>query len=134
MATITLPDNKKQDRIQHIIVHLRRLWPKYDVNLELVLKTRLVITKFINHCFIQANLSADFAELGLDQPQVIDRFIYSEAEIDTDKIENEADLEALDEQLSFNQVQIINIMKRAYGDPSAVIPGEKRRRQPTAPS
>jgi hypothetical protein len=89
-----------------VTVSLRRLWPKYDQDLNQYIDNPNLIEKAIQHSFEQANLSADFENLsiGANIWQFID-----------------------DEGLtSLNQLQIINVIKRFYGDTSAYVPGRKK--------
>lgn len=70
----------KKDKVQKIKVHIRRLWPKYDQNLDQLINTKPEIIKILNAAFNDAGLGKDFDHLtqhseGLNK-ETIEELIY----------------------------------------------------------
>ena len=50
----------KKDKVQKLKVHIRRLWPKYDQNLDQLINTKSEIIKIMDAAFNDAGLAKDF--------------------------------------------------------------------------
>ena len=71
-------------KISEVVKCMRRLWPKYDQDLDQQINEKQLIIRFIEHSFSDANLHADFKNLlHVQDTYSLDDFIYQEAGIDS---------------------------------------------------
>ena len=89
---------------------MRRLWPKYDKDLNQQVDTMDLIKKFIEHIFQEADLISDFKVLRLRQS--LDDIIYREGGFLN---LNSQDKILANKELHLNQKQIVNVLKKFYG-------------------
>ena len=66
-----------QDKIQILTQHLRRLWPKYDEDLDQFINSKELIVSLINHTFKNAQLQSDLNEIL--QEKDLDKLIFEES-------------------------------------------------------
>jgi hypothetical protein len=101
---------------------LRASWSKYDKDWQHIIYDKTVIAKAIQNCFTDAMLKSDYDNLVMAQEQHnLDKLIYEEAKI-FDYAKVMKDQKKVDIAISLNQVQIVNIVKRLYSDPTAIAP------------
>ena len=66
-----------QEKIQILTQHLRRLWPKYDEDLDQFINSKELIVRLINHTFKNAQLQSDLNEIL--QEKDLDELIFEES-------------------------------------------------------
>ena len=52
-----------QEKISVLTHHIRRLWPKYDEDLDQFINSKDLIVKLIKHTFKNADLQSDLDEI-----------------------------------------------------------------------
>ena len=111
-------------KVAEVVKCMRRLWPKYDQDLDQQVNEKQLIIRFMEHSFADAKLHEDFQRLLWMQRELsLDDLIYQEAGIDNSHGQN---MNKIDQELALNQAQIINVTKRFYGDKTGQDPRQKR--------
>ena len=93
-----------QERITLITKALRKLWPKYDQDLDQLVDEKGLILDFIRHGFSDANYSMDYVKLAQGDlgSYSVEELIYQEAQIKANYITNTYEQHEIDSRISLN--------------------------------
>ena len=106
-----------QKKINHLTNTIRKIWPKYDVNLTQHVRDTDKIIQLIEHTFKESMLSSDFQNLNISNDiNSLQKFIEEEAKYSPVNTECQ---NGQNDEIALNQAKILNVIKRFYGDPSA---------------
>ena len=114
-----------QDKVALITKSLRRIWPKYDTDLDQLISETPLILRCLEHAIQDSDVSLEFkSKTTLDERSLIlQDLIYQEAGVDIAAINgDQVEKYRIDSDVSLNQMQIINVIKRFLDDPEAASP------------
>ena len=86
-----------QDKINAFVVHMRRLWPKYDQDLDQQVNTVDLILEFIQQTFFEAKLHEDHASFEQLESGSIEELVYVEAGVNPNDFESKSHQERIDQ-------------------------------------
>ena len=119
-------------KINHLTNNLRRIWPKYDTRLSQNVSGTEKITTLIEHAFKDSMLSSDFNNLALsNDDNNLQKLIQEEAKYGHQNFDSNQTFQNQEYEVVLNQAQILNVIKRYYGDPSALDPNPSTKKNNT---
>ena len=102
-----------QDKVNALTTNLRRLWPRYDTDLNQHVQSMPLLLQLFENFFFEAKLVDDYNLFRSQLNGSIEELIYATSGVTAEMLEQNQ--RQIDKEIVLNQQAIINIVKQLYG-------------------